>query len=82
MSGLELVPSSTNVRRSAEDECDTDLSSISSLTSEQHAPSASLAHQTRAPLLVSTVTANTVLTVIFQVNLVSSFPFVLLFCLS
>ena len=51
---MELVPSSANMRGSVVDESDTDFSLISSLTSEQHLPSASLASRTRASLLVST----------------------------
>ena len=55
MSGMELVHRSRSIRRSDGDdgESDTDFSAISSLTSEHHPLSASLAQPSRPSLLVS-----------------------------
>jgi len=53
VSGMELVRSSRrSVADDGDDDDDTDFSAISSLTSEQHPMSTSLAHRSRASLLV------------------------------
>ena len=53
VSGMELVRSSRrSVADDDDDDDDTDFSAISSLTSEQHPMSTSLAHRSRASLLV------------------------------
>jgi len=70
-SGMELVPSSANMKRSVDAESDTDFSLISSLTSEQHAPSAS--RRSRASLLVST-TNRSISTAVFYLRLDLQFP--------